>query len=131
MSDAQASAGAGTVPAPAVASAGVDPAAPAGPQPRLATPADVPELLRLIRELAEYEHALHEVVATEQQLVDLLFGAGFGPLPGPVAACHVIEADLIEADPAQPGEARLAAMALWFRNASTWLAVPGIYLEDL
>ncbi len=145
MSDAQSSAGAGSVPAPAVASAGTGtgpatpalaaaPSAPASPddpvpRPRLATPADVPEILRLVRELAEYERALPEVVATPELLTALLFGSGSGPLPGPVAACHVIDADPPD-DPAT-GAPRLAALALWFRNASTWLAVPGIYLEDL
>ena len=99
--------------------------------PRLATADDIPEILRLVRDLAEYERAAHEVQATAELLHTLLFAPGTGPLPGPVAACHVIEADP-DPDRSAPQDApRLAAMALWFRNASTWLAVPGIYLEDL
>lgn len=117
--------------------------------PRPATRHDVAEILRLVRELADYEHSLDEVVATEDLLGRLLFGdpadgprevAGdgeapwgerapeVGPGPGPRAYCHVVDA------PGQPrGEAApaLAAFALWFTNASTWLARPGIYLEDL
>lgn len=120
---------------------------PSAPTPRPATPQDVAEILRLVRELADYEHSLDEVVATEELLGRLLFGAllegprdvvaappsgerasGVGPGPGPRAYCHVVDA------PEQPRGAAapaLAAFALWFTNASTWLARPGIYLEDL
>ncbi len=41
---------------------------------RPATPEDVPEILAMIRELADYERALHEVETTEEQLTALLFG---------------------------------------------------------
>src|ERR1044072_5570595 len=80
-----------------------------------ATPADVPMILQLIRELAEFERLLHEVTATEEQLHEHLFGVRpkaeviMGRLPG--------------------GE--VAGFALYFHNFSTFLAKPGIYLEDL
>ncbi len=79
-----------------------------------ATPADVPLLLQLIRDLAEYENLLPEVVATE----DLLQQALFGPRP-------VVEAVVARSG----GEA--AGFALFFHNFSTFLARSGIYLEDL
>ena len=81
-----------------------------------ATPADVPMILQLIRELAEFERLLHEVTATEEQLHQHLFG------PKPKA--EVIMGRL------QPG-GEVAGFALYFHNFSTFLAKPGIYLEDL
>jgi GNAT superfamily N-acetyltransferase len=80
-----------------------------------ATPADVPMILQLIRELAEFERLLHEVTATEEQLLEHLFG------PRPKA--EVIMGRL-------PG-GEVAGFALYFHNFSTFLAKPGIYLEDL
>ncbi|MFJ8043032.1 GNAT family N-acetyltransferase [Kitasatospora sp. NPDC096147] len=83
---------------------------------REATPSDVPLILDLIRELAEYEKAPEEAVATAEQLEASLFGvnpAVFG---------------LIAEDDAS-GEA--VGFALWFRNFSTWRGTHGIYLEDL
>lgn len=81
-----------------------------------ATPADVPMILQLIRELAEFEKLLHEVTATEAQLHDGLFG----PRPS---------AEVIMGRLAPGGE--VACFALFFHNFSTFLAKPGIYLEDL
>lgn len=81
---------------------------------RAATPADVPVILGFIRELAAYEKLLHEVTATEEALQRTLFGV-------PPAA-HVV---LAEAD------GRPAGFALYFFNYSTFLARPGLYLEDL
>jgi GNAT superfamily N-acetyltransferase len=81
---------------------------------RPATEADVPLILRFIRELAEYERLLHEVVATEDGLRATLFG------PRPAAEVVIAEAD---------GEA--LGFALFFHNYSTFLAQPGLYLEDL
>ena len=71
-------------------------------------------ILALIHDLAAYERAAHSVVGTEADLHSSLFG------DDPVAACHLAELD---------GE--VVGFALWFRNFSTWLAKPGIYLEDL
>ena len=81
---------------------------------RLATNDDIPAILRLIKELATYERAEHEAVATTEQLNEALFG------DSPTATCHVGEVD---------GE--VVAIALWFLNFSTWLGRPGLYLEDL
>lgn len=81
---------------------------------RPATPDDVPLILRFIRELADYERLLHEVVATEERLRDTLFGAR------PAAEVVIAEA---EGEP--------LGFALFFHNYSTFLAQPGIYLEDL
>ncbi|MFJ2213141.1 GNAT family N-acetyltransferase [Streptomyces sp. NPDC101062] len=82
---------------------------------RTATPADVPVIHAMVRELAEYEKALHEVRTTEEQLHDALFGER------PAAFAH-----LAETEDGEP-----AGFALWFLNFSTWRGVHGIYLEDL
>lgn len=81
---------------------------------RPATTADVPRILTFIRELAEYEKLSHDVVATEALLLEHLFGSR-----------SVAEALIAELDH-QP-----AGFALFFHNFSTFLACPGIYLEDL
>jgi GNAT superfamily N-acetyltransferase len=81
---------------------------------RIATPEDVPMILRLVRELAEYERASHEVRATEEDLRSGLFG------PEPRVFAHVVE-----------HEGRVVGFALWFLSFSTWLGRHGIYLEDL
>ena len=95
------------------------------PTVRQARPEDVPEILALVRELAEYERSAHEVLATQEMLADLLFGSNT-PSGAPAAHCHVVQAPDDTAD--VPG---LAGMALWFLNASTWTGRHGIYLEDL
>jgi GNAT superfamily N-acetyltransferase len=81
-----------------------------------ATPADVPVILQLIRELAEFERLLDQVRATEEQLREGLFG--------PKPSAEVIMARL------QPS-GEVVGFALFFHNFSTFLAKPGIYLEDL
>jgi len=81
---------------------------------RSATPADVPLILSLIRELAEYEREPDAVVATEGQLRDHLFGAS------PYAQCVMGEIDGV-----------VQGFALYFHNFSTWRGRPGLYLEDL
>lgn len=81
---------------------------------RPATAEDVPLILSFIRELADYEHLSHEVVATEEALRESLFGKR------PFA--EVLLAFVGE-DP--------AGFALFFHNFSTFLGKPGIYLEDL
>lgn len=85
---------------------------------RRATPDDVNEILLMVRELAEYERAAHEVLATEEQFHDALFGSD------PSVFAHVVEHD------AGDGR-RLGGFALWFLNFSTWLGRNGLYLEDL
>lgn len=81
---------------------------------RPAAPADVPVVLRFVRELADYERAADKVVATEALLHDALFGER------PAA-----EAVIAERDGAPVG------MALYFFNFSTWTGWRGLYLEDL
>ena len=81
---------------------------------RRAVRADVPEILRLIRALAEYEKLSHEVVASEAALAQTLFG------DRPAAEVLLAEEG-----------GRAVGFALFFQNYSTFLAKPGIYLEDL
>jgi GNAT superfamily N-acetyltransferase len=81
---------------------------------RPAAEPDVPLILRFIRELAEYERLLHEVVATEERLRETLFGAR--------PAAEVVIAEEAGAP---------VGFALFFHNYSTFLAQPGLYLEDL
>jgi GNAT superfamily N-acetyltransferase len=81
---------------------------------RPATRADVPLILTMIRELAEFERSLHEVQATEELLAQNLFAEQ------PAVFCHIAEID---------GEA--VGFALWFVNFSTWVGKHGIYLDDL
>jgi GNAT superfamily N-acetyltransferase len=87
---------------------------------RPARPGDVPAMVGLVRELAEYEKALDEVRLTEQQLHDRLFGNS------PALFGHV--ATTTE-DGGAPGD--VVGLALWFLNFSTWRGTHGIYLEDL
>ncbi|SRR5579885_2965129 len=81
---------------------------------RPAAPADVPTVARLIRALAEYERLADRVALDEARLRDHLFG----PRP-------YVEA-LIAEDAGTP-----VGFALFFHNYSTFLARPGLYLEDL
>jgi GNAT superfamily N-acetyltransferase len=83
-------------------------------QIRLAIPTDVEDIHRLIYELAVYEKAPEQMVATIDQINGSLFS------DKPVAFCHVAEVD-----------GKIVGIALWFLNYSTWLGKPGIYLEDL
>jgi GNAT superfamily N-acetyltransferase len=82
-------------------------------------PDDVPAVVALVRELADYEKALHEARLTEQQLTGVLFG------DSPALFGHVATTE----DGIHPGE--VVGMALWFLNFSTWRGTHGIYLEDL
>lgn len=83
-------------------------------QIRMASVEDVPIILQLIRDLATYERAPNEVSATQEQLVDVLFGER--------PAAEVLLAF----------EGKLpVAFAVYFYNFSTWLGRPGLYLEDL
>ncbi len=84
------------------------------PHIRPATPNDLSLILGFIRELAEYERLMHEVVATEEALRESLFGAH------PYAEVLIAE---------EAGAA--VGFALFFHSFSTFLGRPGIYLEDL
>jgi GNAT superfamily N-acetyltransferase len=75
---------------------------------------DVPVILQLIRDLATYERAPDEVVATEELLADVLFG----------------EKPAAEVLLGFEGESPVG-FAVYFYNFSTWLGRPGLYLEDL
>jgi GNAT superfamily N-acetyltransferase len=75
---------------------------------------DVPLILSLIKELAEFEKLSHQVVASEKDLTNNLFG--------PKKFAEVLLA-FYDKEP--------AGMALFFHNYSTFEGKPGIYLEDL
>lgn len=81
---------------------------------RPATEQDVPIILDLIKQLAEYERLADRVVATEQRLRETLFGER--------PAAEVLLASL---------EGETVGFAVFFTNYSTFLAKPGLYLEDL
>ena len=72
----------------------------------------------MVRDLAEYERAAHEAMATEEQLHAALFG------DNPKVFAHVVEHDTVD-------DHHLGGFAIWFLNFSTWLGVHGLYLEDL
>ncbi|HEY6641091.1 GNAT family N-acetyltransferase [Povalibacter sp.] len=79
-----------------------------------ATEADVPTILELIRQLAEFERLSHEVVATEEGLRATLFGAR----PGAEVVIGRLAGEVV-------------GFALFFPSYSTFLGRPGLYLEDL
>jgi len=86
-------------------------------QIRPALPGDIPVILGFIRGLATYEKLLHTVEATEEKLAATLFPSGGHP---PAAECVLAHLD-----------GRPAGFALFFSTYSTFLAKPGLYLEDL
>lgn len=75
---------------------------------------DLPEILQLIKDLAIYEKAEHEVLATVEELERTLF------CEDPKVFAHVVDVD-----------GKVVGIAIWFLNYSTWLGKHGIYLEDL
>ena len=75
---------------------------------------DVPDLISLVRELAEYERALEQALATEADFTRDLFG--------PSPRVHALVAEV---------EGAVIAYAIYFLNYSTWLGKHGIFLEDL
>jgi len=81
---------------------------------REALPADVPAIMQLIHDLAEYEKAPQEVETNDGEIAAALFA------DQPKVFAHVIDLD---------GE--VIGMAIWFLNFSTWQGKHGIYLEDL
>ena len=81
---------------------------------RAAEPRDLGAIVHLIGRLAEFEHLSHLVQATPDKLAPHLFG------PRPVAEALVVDSG-----------ARVVGFALFFTNFSTFLAKPGLYLEDL
>jgi GNAT superfamily N-acetyltransferase len=85
---------------------------------RAATAADCETLYRLIAELAEYEKLSHLVEATPDKIRAALFGAR-------------PQAEAVLAEVPTPEGPRAVGFALFFHNFSTFLAKPGLYLEDL
>ncbi|WP_280268486.1 GNAT family N-acetyltransferase [Nocardia wallacei] len=83
---------------------------------RRATPADVPALVGLVYDLAEYEKSRDLCHLTAEQLHAALFG------PSPAVFAHVAQDDSSDA---------VLGCAIWFLNYSTWTGTHGIYLEDL
>ncbi|MFC9913867.1 GNAT family N-acetyltransferase [Streptomyces sp. NPDC127197] len=83
---------------------------------RTATVSDVAEIRAMIRELAEYERAVEQARATEEQLREALFG------DRPAAFALIAEDD-------ETGET--VGYALWFPHFSTWTGTRGMHLEDL
>jgi GNAT superfamily N-acetyltransferase len=81
---------------------------------RPAVRADVPAILGMIRELADFEKLTHLMVADEAMLADALFGAR------PACECLLGEED-----------GAPVTFALFFHNFSTFLGRRGLYLEDL
>lgn len=81
---------------------------------RTAVEKDAATILFFIRELATYEKAEHEVLATEETITESIFSD----------ESHV-NALICELD------GKAIGIAIYFYNYSTWLAKPGLYLEDL
>ena len=86
------------------------------PEPliRPANEGDIRQILRFVRELADYERGLSEVTATEEDLRHALFG--------PAAKVHALICE-------RNGES--VGFAVYFFNFSTWLGRYGLFLEDL
>ena len=83
---------------------------------------DVAPIVQLIRELAEFESLTHLLQVTPEKLRPHLFGER------PVAEALVAE---LPKELVAEGESPVVAFALFFTNFSTFLAQPGLYLEDL
>ena len=90
------------------------------PDIRPATAADIPDVLRLVHDLAVYEKEPDAVEATEEDFAVALF-----PTKGePTAFCHVAEAG-------EGKDRHVVGIALWFLTFSTWTGKNGMHLEDL
>ncbi len=83
---------------------------------RRVRPSDVPAVVAMVHELADFERAADQCHLTETQLGDALFGEA------PALFGHVA---------VDPATDEPVGFALWFLNFSTWAGVHGIYLEDL
>ena len=81
---------------------------------RPATAQDVPTVMQFVRELAIYEKAEHEVIASEQHFMETLF------CPQPKVFALIAEHNRVP-----------VGLAIYFYSYSTWLGKHGIYLEDL
>lgn len=83
---------------------------------RDATVDDVPDLIRLVRELARYEREPDAAVATPEQFRQVMFPAEGGPTTYAIVVVR---------------EGRVVGMAIWFPSFSTWTGRNGVWLEDL
>jgi len=92
---------------------------------RFAQPRDTEAILAFIRDLAEYEKLSHEVIAEESTLRATLFG------DKPAAEVLIAELGGTNASGFDRGEPTPVGFALFFQSYSTFLAKPGLYLEDL
>ena len=126
------------------------------PRIRQATPKDIPHILQLIRNLAEFEKCLERVEATEDTLRKTIVFAPDKDHPEPnpegwsrsrVAGCLVVEAPPSgpphshhdaaahqrqpAPTPSSQNHIEIVGLAIYFHNYSTWLSVPGVHLEDL
>ena len=127
-----------------------------GPRVRAATPNDIPQILRMIRDLADFEQCLDRVDATEATLAQTIVFSPDREHPNPnpegfsrtrPAGCLVLEAPPsaapqthadADAHQTQPPNAEprqhqteLIGLAIYYHTYSTWLSTPGIHLEDL
>jgi len=92
----------------------------------MASPDDVPEIFSMIRELAEYEKAAHEVHSNEELLHASLFAEE------PAVWCSILEERSDDVGDVDASDAwHVAGFAIWFRNFFTWTAKHSIYLDDL
>lgn len=98
---------------------------------RPATPADVPTILRFIRELAEYEREPQAVVASEADLLRDGWGLAADAVTPSALASPVRFRALIAEISVESAEPMPAGFALYFTSYSTWLGHHGIRLEDL
>ncbi|MCJ1309533.1 hypothetical protein MMC25_003193 [Agyrium rufum] len=99
----------------------------AEPTIRFATEEDVPTILALIQELADYEHASSSVLATKESLLKTLSFPS-NPQAGYAKTLLIFSSSSSSSTPSEP---ECVGMALYFTNYSTWRGAPGIYLEDL
>ncbi|KAI1128951.1 acetyltransferase [Nemania abortiva] len=107
--------------------------APAACKVRHARREDIPSILLMIRELADYEHELDAVEATEASLSatiafapDNVESTSTAPNTEPITRTRPARCLILFNEKNEP-----AGMALYFYNYSTWRARAGIYLEDL
>ena len=89
---------------------------------RDARPSDVPAIVTLVRDLAEYEKEADAVEATEEHFHDALF-----PADPESARSHALVAETIDVH----GQTQIVGMAVWYVTFSTWTGRHGIWLEDL
>ena len=98
---------------------------PAGVAIRPVRAADVPAVVAMVHELADFENAADHCTLTVEQLHTALFA------PGAALFGHVAVRSPDGTPAGDPAGGELVGVALWFLNFSTWEGVHGIYLEDL